>query len=160
MRLLDVPMIKNHSYMMYLKNVSYPDRLSDLIWIFTKIKFLLFLQISLPNSLRICLQKKPKLHFFHFYIFWSHFWICSRRHHIMICSLFWSVMIGCSSPRNLGVHLLNVPFYRDSNIFTKCKLPNLLYKLSKPWMWAYLSFHRKAYLRHALLSFSAMNNLW
>ena len=46
--------------MMYLKNVSYPDRLLDLKWIFTKIEFLLFLQISLPNSLRICLQNKPK----------------------------------------------------------------------------------------------------
>ena len=69
MRLLDVPMIKNHSYMMYLKNVSYPDRLSDLNWIFTKIKFLLFLQISLPNSLRICLQNKPKLQFFQFFHF-------------------------------------------------------------------------------------------
>ena len=66
MRLLDVPMIKNHSYMMYLKNVSHPDRLSDLNWIFTKIKFLLFLQISLPNSLRICLQNKPKFQFVDF----------------------------------------------------------------------------------------------
>ena len=43
-----------------LKNV-YPDRLFDLKWICTKIEFLLFLQISLPNSLRICLQNKPKL---------------------------------------------------------------------------------------------------
>ena len=50
--------------MMYLKNVSYPDRLFDLKWIFTKIEFLLFLQISLPNSLRICLQNKPKLQVF------------------------------------------------------------------------------------------------
>ena len=50
--------------MMYLKNVSYPDRLLDLKWIFTKIEFLLFLQISLPNSLRICLQNKPKLQVF------------------------------------------------------------------------------------------------
>ena len=29
-----------------------------------KIEFLLFLQISLPNSLRICLQNKPKLQVF------------------------------------------------------------------------------------------------
>ena len=64
MRLFDVPMIKNHSYMMYLKNVTTPDRLSDLNWIFTKIKFLLFLKISLPNSLRICLQNKPRLQVF------------------------------------------------------------------------------------------------
>ena len=126
MRLLDLPMIKNHSYMMYLKNVSYPDRLSDLNWIFTKMKFLLFLQISLPKSLRICLQNKPKITFFHFSIFWSHFWICSRRHHVMICAPFWSVMIGHSSPRNLGVHVLNAPFHRESNILTKYKLQHLL----------------------------------
>ena len=61
---MNVPMIENHSYMMYLKNVSYPDRLFDLKWICTKIEFLLFLQISLPNSLRICLQNKPKLQVF------------------------------------------------------------------------------------------------
>ena len=62
-------MIKTCFNMMYLKNVSYPDRLLDLKWIFTKIEFLLFLQISLPKSLRICLQNKPKITFFHFFHF-------------------------------------------------------------------------------------------
>ena len=158
MRLFDVPMIKNHSYMMYLKNVSHPDRLSDLNWIFTKIKILLFFANFLTKFLKDLLTKQAKIVIFS--VFWSHFWICSRRHHIMICSLFWSVIIGCSSPRNLGVHVLNMPFYGNSNFLTTCQLPHLLFKLSKPWMWAYLSFHRKAYLRHPFLSLSAMNNLW
>ena len=158
MRLFDVPMIKNHSYMMYLKNVTTPDRLSDLNWIFTKIKILLFFANFLTKFLKDLLTKQAKIVIFS--VFWSHFWICSRRHHIIICSLFWSVIIGCSSPRNLGVHVLNTPFYGNSNFLTTCQLPHLLFKLSKPWMWAYLSFHRKAYLRHAFLSFSAMNNLW
>ena len=52
MRLFDVPMIENHSYMMYLKNVTTPDRLLDLNWIFTKIKNLPFLKIFLPNALK------------------------------------------------------------------------------------------------------------
>ena len=34
-----------------------------------KSKFCYFLQISLPNSLRICLQNKPKITFFHFFHF-------------------------------------------------------------------------------------------
>ena len=116
MRLFDVPMIKNHSYMMYLKNVTTPDRLSDLNWIFTKIKILLFFANFLTKFLKDLLTKQAKIVIFS--VFWSHFWICSRRHHIMICSLFWSVIIGCSSPRNLGVHVLNTPFYGNSSMLT------------------------------------------
>ena len=45
-------------------------------------------------------------------IFRSHFWICSRRHPAMSCPLFWSVMIGCSSPKDLGVYVWNSLCYR------------------------------------------------
>ena len=64
---------------------------------------------------------------------------------------------SCSSPRNFGVYVLNAFFYKNSNMLKKWKLAHLLYKLYKPWMWAYLTLYRKARLRHTLLSFSAMN---
>ena len=61
MHLFDVPMIKNHSYMMYLKNVSYPHRLSDLNWIFTKINILLFFANFLTKFLKDLLTKQAKI---------------------------------------------------------------------------------------------------
>ena len=61
MRLFDVPMIKNHSYMMYLKNVTTPYRLSDLNWIFTKIKILLFFANFLTKFLKDLLTKQAKI---------------------------------------------------------------------------------------------------
>ena len=61
MRLFDVPMIKNHSYMMYLKNVTTQNRLSDLSWIFTKIKILLFSANFLTKFLKDLLTKQAKI---------------------------------------------------------------------------------------------------
>ena len=81
-----------------------------------KSKFCYFLQNFLTKFLKDLLTKQAKIVIFS--VFWSHFWICSRRHHIMICSLFWSVIIGCSSPRNLGVHVLHMPFYGNSSMLT------------------------------------------
>ena len=68
MRLFDVPMIKNHSYMMYLKNVTTPDRLSDLNWIFTKIKILLFFANFLTKFLKDLLTKQAKIVMFSFFL--------------------------------------------------------------------------------------------
>ena len=114
-------MIKTCFNMMYLKNVSYPDRLLDLKWIFTKIEFLLFLQISLPKSLRICLQNKPNFQFVDFLKSFLNLFALSPHYDLFIVLKCYDRMFIAEKPRSA---CLECAFLRDSNMptFMNCTI--------------------------------------